>query len=180
MTFLPSLPGQAVYRELVGRFPDPLCELDPFTRRLLYGPSAFDLGERELMAAYVSALNECDYCTLSHRPAAEAHGVVPDRLTVVEKGLEALRGDDALRPVFQLIRQVVQGRAGSAEFVNAVLEAGWSEEAVIQAVAIAGYWTMINQIVDALGIAGDDAYYARMGPQLAREGREIAASFEQD
>ena len=178
MTFLPSLPGQAIYRELVARFPDPLRELDPFTRRLLYGPSAFDLGERELMAAYVSILNRCDYCTLSHRPAAEAHGVDANRLTVIEKGPDAMQGDDALRPVFQLIRRVVQGEAGNAESVTAVLDAGWSEDAVIQAVAITGYWTMINRIVNALGITADDAYYARMGPQLAREGREIAASFE--
>jgi hypothetical protein len=32
----------------------PVGELDPFTRRLLYGPSRLSPGQRELIAAFVS------------------------------------------------------------------------------------------------------------------------------
>ena len=47
----------------------PLCEL---AEALLRGPSTLTNGERELIAAYVSSLNECSYCTDSHAAFAAA------------------------------------------------------------------------------------------------------------
>ena len=47
----------------------PLSEL---TEVLLRGPSTLTRGERELIAAYVSALNDCQYCSSSHSACAAA------------------------------------------------------------------------------------------------------------
>ena len=40
---------------------------------LLHGPSGLSSAERELIASYVSGLNNCDFCHGSHSAAASAH-----------------------------------------------------------------------------------------------------------
>ena len=42
---------------------------------IMRGPSVFSPGERELIAAYVSVLNGCEYCRSSHTSVAEAFGI---------------------------------------------------------------------------------------------------------
>ena len=69
----PGIRGLLRYRPETGR---PLSEL---AEVLLRGPSTLTRGERELIAAYVSALNDCRYCSASHSalrrgPAAGRHG----------------------------------------------------------------------------------------------------------
>src|SRR5580692_4097160 len=60
----PGIRGLLQYRPETGR---PLSEL---AEVLLRGPSTLTRGERELIAAYVSGLNDCQYCSSSHSVAA--------------------------------------------------------------------------------------------------------------
>jgi uncharacterized peroxidase-related enzyme len=48
----------------------PLLEL---AETLLRGPNTLTSAEREMIAAYVSYQNNCDFCQLSHSAAAVAH-----------------------------------------------------------------------------------------------------------
>ena len=50
---------------------------------LLRGPGTLTRGERELIAAYVSALNDCRYCTSAHSACAAAQ--LPEGMTLVEQ-----------------------------------------------------------------------------------------------
>src|SRR5216684_1266102 len=62
----PGIRGLLRFRPETAR---PLSEL---TEVLLRGPSTLTRGERELIAAYVSALNDCRYCASSHSACAAA------------------------------------------------------------------------------------------------------------
>ena len=65
----PGIRGLLGYRPETGR---PLSEL---AEVLLRGPGTLARGERELIAAYVSSLNGCRYCSSSHgAPAAGGPG----------------------------------------------------------------------------------------------------------
>ncbi len=46
--------------------------LSNLAQTILQGPSGLDRGERELIAAYVSSLNDCEFCHNSHAAAAMA------------------------------------------------------------------------------------------------------------
>jgi alkylhydroperoxidase family enzyme len=73
----PGIRGLLRYRpETAG----PLSEL---AEVLLRGPSTLTRGERELIAAYVSALNDCRYCSSSHAACAAAQ--LPGGMAVVEQ-----------------------------------------------------------------------------------------------
>ena len=62
----PGIRGLLRYRPETAR---PLSEL---TEVLLRGPGTLARVERELIAAYVSALNDCRYCSSSHAACAAA------------------------------------------------------------------------------------------------------------
>src|SRR5215469_9374136 len=86
---------------VVGRTePDPvakLCLYRPdlfgcawlrFVEQLMRGPSDWTAGERELLAVFVSQLNECPYCKGIHSEIAERHKVrVPDPLGQWRQGV---------------------------------------------------------------------------------------------
>src|SRR5437870_2183368 len=73
----PGIRGLLRYRPETGR---PLSEL---AEVLLRGPGTLTRGERELIAAYVSALNECRYCSASHSACAAAQ--LPGGMALVEQ-----------------------------------------------------------------------------------------------
>ena len=73
----PGIRGLLRYRPQTA---GPLSEL---TEVLLRGPSTLTRGERELIAAYVSALNDCRYCSSSHSACAAAQ--LPGGMTLVEQ-----------------------------------------------------------------------------------------------
>src|SRR5689334_24709251 len=83
----PGIRGLLRYRPETGR---PISEL---AEVLLRGPSTLTRGERQLIAAQVSALNECQYCTASH--AATAAAQLPGGMDL----LEQVRADAARAPV---------------------------------------------------------------------------------
>jgi Carboxymuconolactone decarboxylase family len=62
-TLTPAEPG---IRGLLGYRPETGRPLSELAEVLLRGPGTLTRGERELIAAHVSALNECRYCSASH------------------------------------------------------------------------------------------------------------------
>ena len=58
-----------------------------FHDHALRGESELTVGEREMIAAYVSALNSCGFCHGTHAAVAELHGI---EATLLEKLIENL------------------------------------------------------------------------------------------
>ena len=104
----PGIRGLLRYRPQTAR---PLSEL---TEILLRGPSTLTRGERELIAAYVSALNDCMYCTSSHSACAAAQ--LPGGMTVVEQA----RADPGTAPVSAKLKALLQIAAAVRDNGHAV------------------------------------------------------------
>ncbi len=84
----------------------PLCEL---AEVLLRGPSSLSRGEREVIGAYVSSLNECVFCTASHSAFAAAQ--IPGGADVVE----AVKRAPSDAPVSTKLKALLAIRAERAE-----------------------------------------------------------------
>ena len=95
----PGIRGLLRYRPETGR---PLSEL---AEVLLRGPGTLTRGERELIAAYVSGLNDCQYCTSSHSATAAAQ--LPGGMALVDQ----VRADAGLRQAQGLARDRGRGPA---------------------------------------------------------------------
>jgi alkylhydroperoxidase family enzyme len=83
----PGIRGLLRFRPETGR---PLSEL---AEVLLRGPGTLTRGERELIAAYVSGLNDCQYCSSSHSACAAAQ--LPEGMGLVDQ----VRADASRAPV---------------------------------------------------------------------------------
>lgn len=164
----PGIRGLLRYRPETGR---PLSEL---AEVLLRGPSTLTRGERELIAAYVSALNGCQYCSSSHSACAAAQ--LPGGMALVEQ----VRADAGNAPVpaklktLLAIASAVQqsGLNVTAEQIADARAAGATDLEIHDTVLIAAAFCMFNRYVDGLAtIAPEDpALYAAGAQRLIKEG----------
>ena len=164
----PGIRGLLRYRPETGR---PLSEL---AEVLLRGPSTLTRGERELIAAYVSALNDCRYCTSSHSAYAAAQ--LPGGMALVEQ----VRSDAGRAPVPAKLRALLQiaaavqqgGQKVREQDVAAARAAGATDVEIHDTVLIAAAFCMFNRYVDGLAtIAPDDpSLYAARAQRIVEDG----------
>ena len=167
----PGIRGLLSYRpEIAGPLSD-LAEV------LLRGPSTLSRGERELIGAYVSELNGCEYCSRSHGACAAA--LLPGGMAVVEQ----VRADISTAPVSSKLNALLaiasavqqSGRNVTAEKVTQAKTAGATDLEIHDTVLIAALFCMFNRYVDGLGtIAPDDpAGYVAGAQRLILDGYRI-------
>jgi len=165
---IPGIRGLFAYR------PDTGAVLSDLGEALLRGDSTLSRGERELIATYVSHLNECRYCSRSHGACAAAQ---------LEGGpgqVEATLADPAEAPVSARLKALLaiaarvqeNGRAVTDKDIAAARAEGATDREIHDAVLIAAAFCMFNRYVDGLAALtpDDPAYYAATGARLAERG----------
>ncbi len=124
-----------------------------FHEALLRGDSPFSVKERELMAAYVSGINACQYCYGAHSSVAKLYGVPEPLLTGLLEDLRTAAVDEKLRPVFAYLRKLTLTPTKMTQAdADAVFAAGWSEQALYDAVQICCLYNFMNRFVEGLGL----------------------------
>jgi uncharacterized peroxidase-related enzyme len=164
----PGIRGLFRYRPETAR---PMTEL---VEVLLRGPSTLTRGERELIAAYVSALNDCQYCSSSH--GAFAAEQLPGGVALVAQ----VRADAQSAPIsaklkaLLVIAAAVQqgGLKVADQDVAAARAAGATDLEIHDCVLIAAAFCMFNRYVDGLAtsLPDDPAFYAGGAKQIAADG----------
>ncbi|MDP9864456.1 MULTISPECIES: carboxymuconolactone decarboxylase family protein [Streptosporangium] len=154
----PGIRGLFKYR------PEAAFPLNGLVEVLLFRENSLSRGERELIATYVSALNECRFCFFTHAAIAAAH--LSEGMTLVEQvraDLDAAPVSDKLRALLVIAAAVQQsGKKVSKEDVAAARAAGATDLEIHDTVLIAAAFCMYNRYVDGLAtVATDDpAHYA--------------------
>jgi uncharacterized peroxidase-related enzyme len=155
-------------------YPESAHYLRGLAEVVLRGPSSLSVAERELIAAYVSAGNQCHFCTQSH--AAAARHLLGDQCQVVDavlSGAAASAASPKLRALLEIAGKVrVDGRLVTPEDVAAARAAGADDRALHDTVLIAAMFCMYNRYVDGLATftPRDAALYEEMGQRLATQG----------
>jgi uncharacterized peroxidase-related enzyme len=124
-----------------------------FTHEAMRGPSAWSVGDRELMAAFISKTNECAFCVGAH--TATAVGAYHDeaRVAAVLSDLETATIEEPLRATLRLLQKLTREHAVDATDMGRVLAAGVSREQVEDALAIAFAFNTTNRLADAFGFS---------------------------
>jgi uncharacterized peroxidase-related enzyme len=164
----PGIRGLLQYR------PETAAPLSQLAEVLLRGPGTLTRGERELIAAYVSALNDCQYCAASHSACAAAQ--LPGGMAVVEQA----RSDPAAAPVSAKLKALLavaaavrdSGHAVTSEHIERAHGAGATDLEIHDTVLIAAVFCMFNRYVDGLATAAPDdpAGYAAGARRLVAHG----------
>lgn len=171
MSYLSSLPDDAVLMDVFKLYPETARPLLDYHEVLMRGPSPFTVAERELIAAYVSGVNSCDYCHGVHTVTAEVCGIERGAVPAALDDLDAAPVDDRMRPVLRYVDKLTRTpsaitRADAEE----VLAAGWDERALHFAVMVCAMFNFMNRMVEGHGIKAGPDYFAESGARLEKMG----------
>ena len=122
-----------------------------FTHEAMRGPSAWSVGDRELMAAYVSQANECAFCIGAHTATARQAYQDGPKVTAVLADLDSAPIEEPLRATLRMLGKLTaEGKLG-AEDMRQVLSAGVSRQQVQDALAVCAAFNTTDRLADAFG-----------------------------
>jgi uncharacterized peroxidase-related enzyme len=149
---------------------------------LLRDPHSLSAGERELIAAYVSGLNECVFCCTSHSSFSAAQ--LDEGMPLVERVLADVDSapiSPKLRALLHIAGAVQQsGRNVTGKLIEDARAEGATDVEIHDTVLIAAAFCLANRYVDGLGtIPGDAEHYAettRRIVELGYQSRRVPGS----
>jgi uncharacterized peroxidase-related enzyme len=164
----PGINGLLAYR------PETAKPLTDLANALLHAPNSLTRGERELIAAYISGLNRCRFCSDSHSAFAAAQLEGGSELVAsVHADVETARISRKLRALLRVAGVVVDDpRNVTQDLIDEARAAGAVDTEVHDTVLIAAAFCMYNRYVDGLGTrpAHDPKLYDLAATRIVEHG----------
>jgi len=165
---IPGIRGLMQFR------PDAALALNQLAQVLLADEASLSKSERELIASFVSSLNECRFCMTSHGAiAAHLPGCNYNTVEAIWNDYSSAPVSDKLKALLHIADKVrVSGRNVTEADITAARQKGASDLDIHDTVLIAAAFCMFNRYIDGLGATTpDDAeFYNIVGKQRAEEG----------
>ena len=154
--------------------PETAKPLNELAEALLHAPNSLPQADRELIATYVSHLNDCYFCQTVHGAiAAACLNDDYDLVKRVKADFQAAEISDKLKALLIIAAKVQKGGKNVAfADVEAARVQGATDTEIHDAVLIAAAFCMYNRYVDGLDTwqPRDEALYLERGKRTARDG----------
>ncbi|GAA4493277.1 hypothetical protein GCM10023191_030460 [Actinoallomurus oryzae] len=137
-----------------------------FTHEAMRGPSAWSVGDRELMAAYVSKVNGSAFCIGAHTATASRAYQDGPRVAAVLADLESAPVEEPLRATLRMLGRLTADGKLSPDDIREVLATGVSARQIEDALAVCAAFDTTGRLADAFGFA-----------MLSPEGFEAGAKY---
>ncbi|MBI3509347.1 MAG: carboxymuconolactone decarboxylase family protein [Bacteroidetes bacterium] len=155
--------------------------LSKLAHTILRGPSSLSPGERELIASYVSYLNQCEFCHRSHTAAAnELIGDTGKIASCIRENIDTAPVSEKMKCLLRIAGKVQKsGKEVTEELIDAAKKAGATEEELHDTVLVAAAFCMYNRYVDGLrtSLPENTDDYIDAGKRLAKKGYKYPPSF---
>ena len=122
-----------------------------FTHLAMRGPSVWSVGDRELMAAFVSQMNTCAFCIGAHTATAAMAYQDEAKVQAVLSDLETAPIEEPLRATLRLLGKLTREHAVNVDDMLAVLSAGVSCEQIEDALSVCFAFNTTDRLADAFG-----------------------------
>jgi uncharacterized peroxidase-related enzyme len=122
-----------------------------FTHEAMRGPSAWSVGDRELMAAYVSKVNGSAFCIGAHTATASQAYQDGAKVQAVLANLESAPIQEPLRATLRMLGKLTGQGGVSADHIRQVLSAGVSPQQIEDALAVCAAFNTTDRLADAFG-----------------------------
>lgn len=151
--------------------PDAARNLVGFSQVVMHDPAPLSPGLRELIAAYTSSLNQCEFCMKAHAAVA-AHIYEDDVLVLsVLRDLETSPLDEKEKSLLRFVRKVTFASAAitpaDTEHLRTI---GWEDAAIFYAITACALFNFYNRWVSASGVrpVSDEAFRKLAAPMAKR------------
>jgi uncharacterized peroxidase-related enzyme len=173
----PGLPG---IRALLTYRPETARPLNDLVDVLLRGPHTLTPGERELIATYVSAQNDCTYCQSIHGAVAACQlGDADDLVELVKRDPDTAPVSPKLRALLHIAGKTAEsGRSVTADDVARAREHGATDREIHDTVLIAAVFCLCNRYVDGLATwtPSDPDFYRQRAKVIVDNGYTLATT----
>jgi hypothetical protein len=141
------------------------------TQEPMRGPSAWSVGDRELMAAFVAKTNQREFCTKTHATVTqEAYRRDGKKVSDLLSDIDISAIEEPLRATLLMLGKLTREHAVDPDDMRIVLAAGSSRRQVEDALAICFSFNVITRLTDTFGffVPGPAAFEAGAKYLLAR------------
>ena len=109
---------------------------------------------KEAIALLVSKENSCRMCVDVHKGIAKMLGLSDRRIEEILQGVDAIDTDEKEKALLNFCIRASQkdNYKMQKEDIDKLKEIGWSDEEIIEAVAITGYFNYINTLSNVFGL----------------------------
>jgi uncharacterized peroxidase-related enzyme len=142
------------------------AHMKQFTQEAMRGRSAWSVGDRELMAAYVSKVNDCPFCVGAHTATAARACQDGERVAAVLADLDSAPIEEGLRATLRMLGRLTSDGTLTADDVRGVLAAGVSHQQIEDALAIGFAFNTTDRLANAFAFE-----------VLSQEGFEAGAKY---
>ncbi|MBA4057123.1 MAG: carboxymuconolactone decarboxylase [Marivirga sp.] len=165
---LPGIRGPMAFR------PETAKHLNELAEVLLRSENSLTRGERELIATYVSYLNDCFFCQNAHGGIAQ-HYMQCDITFIdqVKQDFHSTNLSEKLKALLSIAASVQKGgKHVSPDQIEKARSHGATDREIHDTVLIAAAFCMFNRYVDGLGTWApqDRNIYVERGKRRAEEG----------
>jgi len=152
--------------------PEAAHHLAALSHTLMHKPSPLSSGLRELIAAYTSSLNNCEFCMKAH--AAVASQLLGDEALVwsVIDNLETSTLATKEKALPRFVQKVTLAPASiTAVDTQALNQAGWDDASIFYAISACALFNFYNRWISASGVhpVSDEAF-KRLGSRMVVAG----------
>jgi AhpD family alkylhydroperoxidase len=140
------------------------------TQEAMRGPSSWSVGDRELMGAYVSKMNECECCTKTHAAVAALAYQDEAKVSAALSDPDTAAIEEPLRATLRMLRKLTREHTVDADDMRGVLAAGVSPEQIEDALAVSFTFNTVDRLSRTFGffVPGPKAFEAGAKFLLAR------------
>lgn len=140
------------------------------TQEAMRGPSEWSVADRELMAAYVSKVNETKFCIAAHTATSALAYNDGAKVAAALADLETGPIAEPLRATLRMLGKLTRESTVGPDDMRLVLAAGVSEQQIKDALAVAFAFNVTDRLADVFDFAVDDTAAINAGAKylLAR------------
>jgi uncharacterized peroxidase-related enzyme len=168
---LRNLPEHATVFDVFAAYPEMFGSIADFSQAAFRGPGPLPPRDRELIFSYVSQLNACEYCFGGHSETTKLLGASADVFDKLRIGIETAPVDEKLKPLLRYAKKLTEtpARITPAD-ADACYAAGWSDDALMQTIAMTCLANFMNRLVEGTGVHADPAKFAARAKAAVEKG----------
>jgi len=126
------------------------------TQEAMRGPSEWSVADRELMAAFVSKVNETEFCIAAHTATSAIAYNDGAKVSATLADLETAPLTEPLRATLRMLGKLTRESNVDADDIRMVLAAGASEQQIKDALAVAFAFNVTDRLADVFDFAMGD------------------------